>query len=67
MECSGHHRGVLLGIAPTGRPFQYPVAAFFRAADGWLTSAWVVGDLDSLRAQLIVPEHPGGGAANMRR
>lgn len=49
---SGTHTGDLLGLAPTGGSFTYAGAAFFTAADGFLTSAWVLGDLDRLRSQL---------------
>lgn len=49
---TGTHDGPLAGIAPTGRSFTYAGAAFFTARDGMLTSAWVLGDLASLRAQL---------------
>lgn len=59
VRCTGTHTGPILGLAPTGRAFAYDVAAFFRADDGKLDAAWVLGDLDALRAQLDVP--PGGG------
>jgi predicted ester cyclase len=49
---SGTHTGPLLGLAPTGRRFEYAGAAFFTVADGLLTSAWVLGDLDGLRRRL---------------
>jgi predicted ester cyclase len=52
LRCSGRHDGAVLGIAPTGRRVVYDAAAFFRAGDGRLLSAWVLGDLDALRAQL---------------
>jgi predicted ester cyclase len=52
LQYTGHHTGPLLGIAPTGRAFSYAGAAFFTAGGGALTSAWVLGDLDSLRRQL---------------
>ena len=52
LVCSGHHLGLLLGRAGTGRPIRYAVAAFFECADGRLTSAWVLGDLDTLRHQI---------------
>ncbi len=50
--CSGHHRGTLLGIPATGRAFRYQVAAFFTFGNGLMREAWVLGDLESLRAQL---------------
>lgn len=60
LECTGHQRGTLVGIAPTGRPFRYPAAAFLRAGNGLLVRAWVLGDLDSLRAQLRQPQNRSG-------
>jgi predicted ester cyclase len=52
LQFSGTHTGVLLGQPPTGRRFSYSGAAFFTARGELLTDAWVLGDLDSLRAQL---------------
>ena len=49
---TGTHDGPLLGIPATGRPFRYAGAAFFTAAGGRLTSAWVLGDLTALVTQL---------------
>jgi steroid delta-isomerase-like uncharacterized protein len=50
---SGTHTGPLLGVPATGRRFEYSGAAFFTVADdGRLASAWVLGDLEGLRAQL---------------
>jgi len=49
---SGHHHGLLLGRAGTGRPIRYAGAAFFRCGDGRLISAWVLGDLASLQDQI---------------
>ncbi len=49
---SGTHTGPLLGLPATGRRFEYAGAAFFTAADGLLSSAWVLGDLEGLRRQL---------------
>lgn len=52
LRYSGTHTGPLLGLPATGRPFTYSGAAFFTAAGGLLVEAWVLGDLDGLRAQL---------------
>lgn len=52
LEYSGTHTGPLLGFNPTGRRFTYSGAAFFTASDALLTEAWVLGDLQSLSAQL---------------
>lgn len=52
LRYTGHHSGDLLGYPATGRPIAYDGAAFFTAADGRLTEAWVLGDLATLRRQL---------------
>lgn len=52
LEYSGTHTGPLLGFNPTGRRFTYSGVAFFTASDALLTEAWVLGDLQSLSAQL---------------
>ncbi len=52
LRYTGTHTGVLLGLPATQRRFGYVGAAFFTAHDQWLTSAWVLADLDSLRRQL---------------
>jgi predicted ester cyclase len=53
LQFAGTHRGLLLGQPPTGRAFTYSGAAFFTAHSKLLTDAWVLGDLESLRAQLV--------------
>jgi predicted ester cyclase len=52
LRYTGTHTGLLLGLPATQRRFEYAGAAFFTADHRWLTSAWVLGDLDGLRAQL---------------
>lgn len=52
LRYTGHHTGTLAGVAATGRAFEYAGAAFFAAAGGRLSSAWVLGDLHSLHRQL---------------
>lgn len=52
LRYTGTHSGVLLGLPATQRRFEYAGAAFFTADQQWLTSAWVLGDLDGLRRQL---------------
>lgn len=52
LRYTGTHLGLLLGIPPTGRHFEYSGAAFFAFGRGRLGSAWVLGDLDHLRRQL---------------
>jgi predicted ester cyclase len=52
LRFTGTHTGPLAGLAATQRRFEYAGAAFFTADERWLTSAWVLGDLDALRRQL---------------
>ena len=52
LRCTGTHTGLLLGLPATQRRFEYECAALFTADDQWLTSAWILGDLDGLRRQL---------------
>ena len=52
LRFTGTHTGPLLGLPATQRRFEYAGAAFFTADERWLTSAWVLGDLDALRRQL---------------
>jgi steroid delta-isomerase-like uncharacterized protein len=59
LRYTGHHTGLLAGIAATGRRFEYAGAAFFSSRDGRLTRAWVLGDLEGLRRQLR-PGRPAG-------
>jgi steroid delta-isomerase-like uncharacterized protein len=55
LRYTGHHHGELLGVPGRGAPIDYSGAAFFSARDGRLAGAWVLGDLDALRAQLGGP------------
>jgi steroid delta-isomerase-like uncharacterized protein len=52
LRCSGRHAGELFGIPPTRRVVRYEAAAFFHENDGRLSEAWVLGDLERLRAQI---------------
>jgi predicted ester cyclase len=52
LRYTGTLTGLLLGLPATQRRFEYAGAAFFTADHRWLTSAWVLGDLDGLRSQL---------------
>lgn len=52
LRYAGRHQGPLAGMPATGRRFEYAGAAFFTSRHGRLVSAWVLGDLDSLRRQL---------------
>lgn len=49
---SGLHEGEFLGFPPTGRHVEWIGAAFFVGDEGKLRDIWVLGDLESLRAQL---------------
>jgi len=53
LRYTGTHTGLLLGVPATQRRFEYSGAAFFTADQQRLTSAWVLGDLDGLRHQLL--------------
>ena len=52
LRCSGRHTGELFGIEPTRRVVRYEAAAFFHEQDGRLSEAWVLADLEGVRAQL---------------
>jgi steroid delta-isomerase-like uncharacterized protein len=52
---TGHHHGVLLGRPGRGQPIGYAAVALFHCDSGELTSAWVLGDLESLRHQVDRP------------
>jgi len=49
---SGVHRGEFLGHAPTGRRVEWIGAGFFAADQNKLRDIWVLGDLETLNAQL---------------
>jgi steroid delta-isomerase-like uncharacterized protein len=53
LEYSGHHTGLLLELPPTWVSFRYTGAAFFTVHRGLLSKAWVLGDLEALRRQLV--------------
>ena len=50
---SGLHVGEFLGFPPTGRQVEWIGAAFFVGDENKLREIWVLGDLESLRVQLI--------------
>jgi len=60
LRYSGTHTGPLAGLPASGRRFGYDGAAFFEARGGLLVSAWVLGDLASLRDQLTVGNEDRG-------
>ena len=49
---SGLQVGEFLGFPPTGRQVEWIGAAFFIGDENQLLDIWVLGDLESLRAQL---------------
>lgn len=49
---SGVHTGDFLGFPPTGRRVEWIGSAFFVADGGMLREIWVLGDLETLKAQL---------------
>jgi predicted ester cyclase len=52
MLFSGTHRGVFLGVPPTGARVSWAGAAFFTFSGPVVRDLWVLGDLASLRSQL---------------
>jgi steroid delta-isomerase-like uncharacterized protein len=57
MSFSGRHRAQFFGAEPTGREIRWTGAAFFRVRDGKITELWVMGDVDTVKRQ-VMPEHP---------
>ena len=53
---SGIHTGEFLGYAPTGHRVEWMGAAFFSVDENRLRDIWVLGDLETLKAQLHVAE-----------
>ena len=51
---AGFHTGDFLGHPPTGRRVEWIGAAFFTAEENRLRDIWVLGDLETLTAQLRV-------------
>jgi predicted ester cyclase len=58
MEFSGVQVGELLGCGPTGQRVSWAGAAFFRFEHDLIRRLWVLGDLDSLHAQLTSRDAP---------
>ncbi len=57
MSFRGTHRGILFGIAATGRDIRWSGAAFFKTGGGMIAELWVLGDIEAVRRQLT-PERP---------
>ena len=55
---TGTHRGAVLGHAPTGNRIEYQGIAWFKVRDHLIIEGFVLGDVDTLRAQLET-NHPG--------
>ena len=53
MTFSGAHRGRFLGFEPSGRQVTWPGAAFFTLRDDKIDTIWVLGDVDTLKRQLM--------------
>jgi len=53
LRCTGRHDGELFGVPATGRQVVYHAAAFLTIDDRQIRGAWVLGDLDALRRQLV--------------
>jgi steroid delta-isomerase-like uncharacterized protein len=49
---TGTHRGVYLGVAPTGRTLRFTSCDIFRVRNGRFVEHWGMGDLAGILAQL---------------
>ena len=49
---TGTHRGVYLGVAPTGKQLRFTSCDIFRIRDGKLAEHWGMGDIAGVLAQL---------------
>ena len=49
----GTHRGMFLGIAPTGRRIHFELVDAMRVRDGRIVEHWEVGNLLSMLHQLV--------------
>lgn len=65
MLFSGVHRATFLDVPATGRTISWAGAAFFHFTGPLITDLWVLGDLQTLHAQLNqdVTGSPGQGRA----
>jgi steroid delta-isomerase-like uncharacterized protein len=53
LSYTGTHRGELFGIAATGARVTYTGFAWFTMRDGLIAEAFVLGDLETLRQQIL--------------
>jgi steroid delta-isomerase-like uncharacterized protein len=58
MSFSGRHRGTFFGAKPSGREIRWTGAAFFRVRDGKITELWVMGDVDTVKRQVMADYPP---------
>jgi steroid delta-isomerase-like uncharacterized protein len=52
MIFKGTHRAEFFGVGATNREIQWAGAAFFQINGGLIVELWVLGDVDSVKAQL---------------
>ena len=52
LDFHGVHRAPFFGVEATGRIIRWAGAAFFTEAGGVISQLWVLGDVDSVKAQL---------------
>jgi len=52
MTFRGFHQNDFLGVPATGKLIQWQGAAFFTIKGEAISALWVLGDMDSLKAQL---------------
>jgi predicted ester cyclase len=52
LSYTGTHQGEVLGLAPTGRTFEYTGAAVFTFRGDLIGDVWVLGDIYGLMGQL---------------
>ena len=56
MTFHGQHQAEFFGVAATKRIINWSGAAFFHTNSGQITTLWVLGDIDSVKAQLGASE-----------
>ena len=60
-KCSGTHKGVFLGEAPTGKRMEVEEVFFLRAEDGKFVDFWALEDsLGRMRQLGLLPSRSGG-------
>ena len=52
MLFKGKHQAEFFGVEATGAEVKWAGAAFFRTKDARIAELWVLGDIDSVKAQL---------------